>query len=59
MGNESNDTRLEWYECQLCGMRYTWFRIEVGEGLELYGWLHRTDGDCPKDKGLELSDTRW
>lgn len=24
------------------------------EGLEMYGWLYKTDGDCPKDKGLHM-----
>jgi hypothetical protein len=49
-----NDTRLEWCECELCGMAYTWFRVQVTEDIVMYGWLHKTDGDCPRDKGLHV-----
>lgn len=51
-----DNTRLEWIECELCGMLYTWFRVEVIEGLVMYGWLHKTDGDCSKDGGLQWSE---
>jgi hypothetical protein len=49
---------MEWYECPVCDMLYTWFRIEIVEGVDMYGWLHKTDGDCSRDKGLAFSDRK-
>lgn len=48
------DECLVWDECPVCGMLYTWFRVEIMPGLEMYGWLHKTDGDCKRDTGLDM-----
>lgn len=56
--SELEETRLEWYDCPECGMAYTWFRVEVMAGLELYGWLHMVDVRCWRDKGMQLGDVR-
>lgn len=51
-------TRLEWYNCRGCGKEYTWFRVEVMAGVELWGWLHRIDEGCERDMGMGMTDHR-
>lgn len=56
-----DDVRIEWYDCRGCGADYTWFSIEVMDGVDLYGWIHRDmdeAGRCARDKGLTMKDTR-
>lgn len=54
-----DDAMLDWYACNDCGMDYTWFRVEILEGLEMYGWLHRRMySGCKRDKGMEINDMR-
>jgi hypothetical protein len=52
-------SRLDWYNCKECDGFYTWFRVEIIEGLEMYGWLHKQMyPGCSRMKELNWSDTR-
>lgn len=54
-----DQARLEWYNCRECGELYTWFRIDVVDGLLLYGWLHWDEMvKCSRNTGLTLQDFR-
>jgi len=56
--------RMEWYECSVCESPYTWFNIQVMDGVMLVGWVHRiqvwknSGGKCRKDRGMALHDMR-
>lgn len=52
------ESQLEWYICRRCGKRYTWFRIEVVEGVDIWGWVHEIDRGCESDIGMSLTDKR-
>lgn len=60
---DRDGTRLEWYECSVCGSPYTWFNIQVMDGVMLVGWVHHIQlwgraGQCRKDRGMALHDMR-
>lgn len=53
-----DDVRLEWHNCRGCGEQYTWFRIEVMAGVEIWGWIHRWFTKCERDIGMGMTDAR-
>lgn len=51
--------RLEWYNCRECDGYYTWFRVDVMDGLVMYGWLHKDEHrECSRNTGLHFQDFR-
>jgi len=54
-----DEARLDWYNCGLCDGLHTWFRVDVIEGIVMYGWLHQDEHrECPRNTGLNWLDFR-
>lgn len=54
-----DEARLEWYNCRECEGLYTWFKVDIMDGLIMYGWLHWDEmANCSRNTGMTVQDFR-
>lgn len=51
--------RREWRDCNECGEPTMWLRVDVMDGVVIYGLIHRDEWvDCRRNVRLNMVDFR-